>query len=70
MAWTHPSLDRPAEYSISNGRVLKGRVIIAYAIQSRDKTLTVRAPDGRFIGSAESPAQAMLMATRDEEARR
>lgn len=70
MNWSHPSIDRPAEYSISNGRVLKGRTILAYAIASKSGLLTLRAPDGRFIGTAESPAQAMLMAVRDVEARR
>lgn len=67
MIWTHPSLDRPADYEITNGRVLKGRMIIAYAYPTRGAGFRLLAPDGRFIGRSTSKAEAMLMAIRDHE---
>lgn len=64
--WTHPSIDRPPAFSVGNGRVLKGRVVIAWLIPARG-ALNVVAPGGRLLGIADSKAHAMLIAMRDNE---
>lgn len=66
MRWSHTSLEgRAPEYSVEAGRVLKGRVVIAWV-----RSGEVRLPGGDLIGTAASPADAMLMAIRHHEAPR
>ncbi len=70
MNWTHPSLQRPPEYSVEDGRVLKGRTIIAYLHPAQESGHWYVARAGKsmsLIGTASSQAEAMLMAIRDHE---
>ncbi len=58
--------ERTSEYTVRDGRVLKGHTIIAYTFRRRDGGLNVATPNGRSLGRADSPAHAMLMAARDQ----
>lgn len=65
MDWSHPSLEplSGADYSTERGRILRGRVIIAWMKTDRHGLISVY-PAGRKrpIGSASSQAEALLMA--------
>lgn len=62
--WTHPSLHRAPEWSVTRRYVLRGSVIEAVL----DSSLEVRLLDGPPLGRAASPAHAMLMVMRHWEA--
>lgn len=70
MNWTHPSLYRAPTYSVTDKYVLKGSTIIAYLQPDdlRGVLYVARAAKAKeLIGTATSPAEAMLMAIRDHE---
>lgn len=58
--WNHPSLDwPPAEYTVGNGVVLKGQVIVAYYLPA-ESGYEVRTVKGVHLGFVECPVEAML----------
>lgn len=67
MVWTHKSLQRPPEYSVDGGRVLKGHVVVAWLRRRRSGRIEVFAVGGPVIGVASTPAEGMLMAIRHKE---
>lgn len=63
---TNKTQDRPAEYSCRPDRVLKGSVVLAW-LRPVLNGLKAVTPNGRRIGVATTPAEAMLMVIRDHE---
>lgn len=71
MSWVSADNREPVgryEYAAKAGRILFGQVIVA-TYQRRGKGYAVAALNGEKIGTAESPAHAMLMAMRAMEAK-
>lgn len=65
---SHPCLEgRPPAYSIANGRIMHGHVIIAYVYETETGNLKVRAPGGRLIDLASTMGEALMLAVGDFE---
>lgn len=61
MSWTHQSLHRAPEYSVTTRHVLHGCSIVAWLKHTKRDTFNVHTMKGIVIGEASTPAEAMLM---------
>lgn len=70
MVWTHKSIERAPSHTVTLTRVLKGATVIAWLRPALGNKFDVTATSGDYIGTADSPAHAMLMAKRHDETKR